>query len=153
MAAFFGEFEAKLDNKGRLRLPSRLTAQLNPSEGVAVGSESAPLILNRGFEKCLILYPQPEWQAMMARLESLNQFVQKNRDFVRYFLRGATEITLDTADRLLLPRTLQEYAAIDTDVVLLAYFDKIEIWAKNEYDRFMSQEPANFGELAEEILG
>jgi MraZ protein len=46
-----------------------------------------------------------------------------------------------------------EYAKIGTDVVLFAYFDKIEIWAADEYAKLISAEPSNFSDLAEQVMG
>lgn len=82
------------------------------------------------------------------------QFVQqKNRDFVRYFYRGAQELMMDGAERILLPKRLLEYAGIDKDVVLSAYNGRIEIWTKDEYDNLLDEEPADFSDLANDVLG
>jgi MraZ protein len=146
MSKFLGEYECRLDAKGRLRLPAQLTKQLGEAARL-------PMVLNRGFETHLVLYTQAEWDGITTQLSNLNQFVAKNREFVRYFHRGASEVELDAADRILLPKTLTEYAKIGLDVVLFAYFDKIEIWAADEYERLINAEPTDFAELAELVMG
>lgn len=83
----------------------------------------------------------------------MNQYVKKNRDFTRYFYRGATELNLDSTGRLLLPKRLLEYAGVDKEVVLFAHGNKIELWDKTAYDDLLSDEPDEFGFLAEEVMG
>ena len=140
MSKFLGEYDCKIDAKGRLRLPAQLTKQLGEAARL-------PMVVNRGFEMHLVIYTQTEWNKITAELESLNQFVAKNREFIRYFHRGATELELDAADRILLSKTLCEYAKIESEVVLFAYFNKIEIWSKAEYDNLIKNEPSDFSDF------
>ena len=146
MIQFLGEYNCKIDAKGRLRLPAQLLKQL--------GAEAAEgFVLNRVFEQCLVLYPRQAWDLISSDIQKLNQYVKKNRDFVRYFFRGATELDLDSNSRLLFPRTLLDYASVNKELVLFAYFDKIEIWSKESYEALMNDEPTDFDSLAEEVMG
>lgn len=135
-----------MDAKGRMRLPTGLIGQLGDAEGLK-------FVVNRGFEKCLMLYPEPLWQKTTQEVNNLNLYNKKNRDFVRYFYRGAQEMAMDSADRVLLPKRLLEYAGIESDVILSAYNGRIEIWAKEEYDRMLDEEPMDFSDLADDVLG
>lgn len=135
-----------MDAKGRMRMPSGLISQLG-EEG------SHTFVINRGFEKCLMLYPFEVWNRITAEINQLNLYNKKNRDFVRYFYRGAQEVTMDSADRILINKRLAEYAGIEKDVILMAYNDRIEMWAKKEYDRLLDDEPEDFSDLAEDVLG
>jgi len=146
MANFLGEYDCKLDAKGRFILPSGLKKQV-PTEA------DGQFVVNRGFEKCLVLYPRNEWDKITEEINKLNQFVKKNRAFMRYFFRGATEVGLDSSDRLLVPKRLKEYANINKTLVLFAHTNKIEIWAQEEYENLLSDEPADFAELAEQVMG
>jgi len=146
MAHFLGEFECRLDAKARIALPAALRKQLPPET-------EDRFVVNRGFEQHLTLYPFPEWQRISAELNRLNLYVKKNRDFVRYFHRGATELELDASGRLLLPRRLLDYAGIQENLILLAYANRIECWDATLYDNVLSNEPADFSRLAEEIMG
>ena len=110
-------------------------------------------MINRGFEKCLVLYPLNEWQTISAEVNKLNLYNKKNRDFARYFFRGASELMLDGTNRLLLPKALTEYADIDKDLILFAYSNRIEVWSKANYDNLLTDEPADFASLAEEVMG
>jgi len=146
MPHFLGEFECKLDAKGRMMIPANLRKQLPEAEREG-------LVVNRGFEKHLVIYPHKEWDLIMDDLSKLNQFEKKNREFIRYFTRGATEILPDAAGRMLFPKSLLEYAGIGTDVVLTGNLNKIEVWAQSAYDEQLDNEPENFANLAEEVMG
>ncbi len=147
MTSFLGEFEGRLDAKARLVLPAALRKQL------PIDETGERFVINRGFEQHLTLYPVTEWQRITAELNQLNLYVKKNRDFVRYFHRGATELELDNSGRLLLPRRLLDYAGIREAVILLGYANRIECWDPVLYDHLLSDEPADFARLAEEIMG
>lgn len=146
MTNFIGEFDCKLDAKGRLMLPSGLRKQLSPE-----AKES--FVINRGFEQCLVLYPKNDWDRISAEVNQLNRYVKKNREFIRYFYRGATDLTLDGTGRLLLPKRLKEYATIEKEAVLFAYSDRIEVWNKERYENLLTDEPEDFANLAEEVMG
>ena len=73
--------------------------------------------------------------------------------FKYFFLRGATELTIDNASRILLPKKLIEYANLESDVVLFAHGNKIEIWNQQAYDSLITNEPDDFSALAEEVMG
>jgi len=141
-----GEFECRLDDKSRIILPSALKKQISPEA-------HDKFVINRGFEGCLVLYPQNVWDATTVKMNSLNLFVKDHRQFVRAFNNGATALSLDSQNRLLLPKNLLDYAAIDREVILFAFSDRIEVWNKKKYMELVSNEPADFAELAEKVMG
>ena len=146
MIGFLGEYEATLDPKGRFLLPAGFKKQL-PGEG---GNQ---FVINRGFEKCLSLYPMISWEPIYERISKLNDFDHKVREFRRYFLNGATQLELDTAGRLLVPANLKEHAGLEKDIVLVAAVNKIEIWDKSKYQQFFeSFSPETFSSLAEQVM-
>ena len=81
------------------------------------------------------------------------QKLKKTREFIRFFTRGATELSVDQTGRVLLPKSLLEFAGINGEVVLACQFDKIEVWSKTAYDNLLDNEPENFANLAEEVMG
>jgi MraZ protein len=149
MQPLLGEYDCKIDAKGRMRLPSGLLSQL-PEKAE---NESYEFVLNRGLENCIMLYPVDVWEEITAKVNELNKFVKKNRAFIRYFYRGAQRITLDSADRILLNKRLLEYAEIDKDTILFAYDRQVEIWAKDKYEDFLTSDEGEYSELAEQVLG
>lgn len=146
MARFLGEYYCKVDSKGRIMLPAGLKKQIPPEANDL-------FVINRGFEKCLVLYTKNEWNIITEEINKLNTYVKKNRDFIRYFYRGATELTLDSVNRLLIPKSLLAYAGIEKEVVLFAHTNKIEIWDAKTYENLISNEPEDFSDLAEQVMG
>jgi MraZ protein len=146
MIGFLGEYEATLDPKGRFLLPAGFKKQL--PEG-----EQALFVINRGFEKCLSLYPVKSWEPIFNEISKLNDFEPKVREFRRYFLNGAIQCELDSAGRLLIPQNLKTHAGLEKDIVLVSAINKIEIWDKNKYQQFFESFSAdNFSALASEVM-
>ena len=145
MTNFIGEYDSKLDDKGRLMLPSGLKKQCS-------AQFDGKFVVNRGLENCLVLYQKQDWEVVSGKIAKLNQFVLKNRQFIRRFNNGATSLELDSAGRLLIPKKLLEYAGITKETILFGYADKIEIWSKEAYEKMMGEEQ-DFAALAEEVMG
>lgn len=147
MIGFLGEYEATLDPKGRFLLPVGFKKQL-PEDS------STRFVINRGFEKCLSLYPIKSWEPIYAEISKLNDFDPKVREFRRFFLNGATIMELDTAGRLLIPQNLKEHAGLEKDIVLVSAVNKLEIWDKTKYQQFFeSFSPETFSALAQQVMG
>ncbi len=127
-------------------IPANLKKQLPEAEREG-------LVVNRGFEPNLVIYTRKEWDKITDELSKLNQYEEKNRKFIRYFTRGASELTLDASARVLLPKALLEYAGINNEVVLSCQFNKIEVWAKDAYESQLDNEPENFASLAQDVMG
>src|SRR5215212_7106905 len=146
MIGFLGEYESTLDAKGRFLLPAGFKKQLSKDDG-------AQFVVNRGFEKCLTLYPVQSWKPIFNNISQLNDFDPKVREFRRYFLNGATQVEMDGAGRILLPKNLMEHASLEKDIVLVSALNKIEIWDKNKYQKFFeSFTPESFSNLANEVM-
>ena len=146
MARLIGEYECRIDGKGRLIIPTRLKRQLPPEA-------QEKLVINRSLDKCLVLFTKADWEKESERLDGLNMFNAQHRQFIRLYHNGANEIAVDTSDRILIPKNLKEYAEINTDVVLFAYGNRIEIWSEKVYQQELSTNPEAFAGLAEQVLG
>ena len=147
MTGFLGEFEATLDAKGRFLLPAGFKKQLPDTE-------TSRFVINRGFEKCLALYPMRTWEPLFAKITGLNEFDPKQREFRRAFLNGATYVEPDTAGRILLPPSLKVYADLQKDIVLMATGDKIEIWDSIKYKQFFDSISSDaLSDLGKDVLG
>ena len=146
-----GEYPVALDDKGRMRLPTALLRQLgeNPNgEGAAY-----EFVVNRGFEKCLTLYPKPVWDAIAAKLSRLNRFNDRNRAFLRSFYLGAYPIATDSADRILLQKHLMDYAGLAKSAVLVAMDDRVEIWSPEAHADVAAMDSNIFADLANDVMG
>lgn len=146
MAGLVGEFEVKLDAKGRFMFPSGLRKQLP-------AAAQRDFMLNKGFEDCLTLFPMYEWEKVSERLSKLNLFKPKNRMFYRLFHQGAKQVSLDNAGRALIPVSHMERVGLKQEAMLIAYNDRIEIWDKAKYFEMIEGSMADFADLANEVMG
>ena len=146
MNGLVGEYEVKLDAKGRFLFPSHLRRQLSPA-----AQES--FMLNKGFEECLTLYPMNEWEKLSAQLSKINLFKPKNRMFYRLFHQGAKDVSLDKTGRILIPSAHMERVGLTKEAMLIAYNDRIEIWDKSKYFEMIEGSMTDFADLAEEVMG
>ena len=146
MISLIGEYDCKVDAKGRFMFPVNLRKQLE--EVFEKG-----FVINRNLhQKCLVLYPINEWNKLNKKLSKLNRLIKANDVFVRKFTGGATTADADTTGRVLLPKPLVEYASITTDIKVLGSNNVIEIWDKKLYDAFLTQD-MDIEKLAEDVLG
>lgn len=146
MAGLVGEYEVKLDAKGRFMFPSHLRRQLSPAA-------QERFMLNKGFEDCLTLYPMNEWEKLSEKLSKINLFKPKNRMFYRLFHQGAKDVSLDNAGRVLIPSAHMERVGLDKEVMLIAYNDRIEIWDRTKYFDMLDSSMDDFADLADEVMG
>jgi len=146
MIRFLGEYEATLDAKGRFLFPVGFKRQL-PQE------ESQRFVINRGFKKNLNLYPVQNWDQLFDEIEKLSEFDPTVREFLDYFLNGATYVETDSAGRLLIPPNLKEQSGLGKDIVLVAKIKRIEIWDSNKYKQlFESFSEERYSNLANEVM-
>jgi MraZ protein len=146
MAGFLGEYEATIDAKGRFLLPGGLKKQM--PEGTST------IVISRGFEKCLLLYPLKAWEAIEEKIKKLNDFNPKVNQFRTLFIGGASYVDLDTAGRILLPPSLKNYAGLGKDITLASDIDKIKIWDSGKYKKLFEEISTDaFTNLASEVMG
>jgi len=147
MITFIGDYTCKLDSKGRVALPAAFKRQMQ--QGIEEG-----FVLKRDvFDKCLILYPMKEWERQNQLIRSrTNPYNKEHNRFLRMFFSGTAEIQADSANRVLLPKRLMEYAGIGNELVLAGQYGKIEIWSIKDYEDFTKADD-DFANLAEKILG
>lgn len=145
MAFFTSEYECKLDAKGRLVLPAKIKASLPETSG-------GELVVRRGFEPCLVVYPFTEYKKIYAKIASLNEFNEEYRKLQRNFFRGNTQVELDNNGRFLIPKTMLRYASLDKDVIVVGMGNRIEIWNPETYEEYLIQDPGEFSKLAEKYL-
>lgn len=127
-------------------LPTALKKTLAPS--LAEG-----FVLKRSvFQPCLELWPMPEWNLMMQKVNKLNRFVKKNNDFIRKFTAGVKMIEVDATGRILLPKDLKAFASIEKGVVLNGAVNILEIWDTQGYEEAVADD-GDFADLAEEVMG
>ncbi len=135
-----GEFHHNLDSKNRVMMPSKILDQL--------GEE---IIVTRGFEKCLLVYPVEKWDSIIAKFSELTITKSDTRKFMRILLSGATSCKFDSQKRICIPGVLKNYASIEKEVVILGIDDHLEIWSEEAYEEFLEENLESFAEIAEKI--
>jgi MraZ protein len=145
MLQFSSEYECRLDVKGRIILPSKIKAQLPEASEI--------IVITRGFEPCLVVYPQVEWNKISSRVSGLNEFNEEYRNFQRNFFRGNTEAELDSNGRFLIPKSMLRHAQLEKDAIIVGMGNRIEIWNPERYEEFLIKDQKEFSKLAEKFLG
>lgn len=145
MAFFTSEYECKLDAKGRLVLPARIKASLPESSG-------NELVLRRGFEPCLVLYPMVEYKKIFNKVAGLSEFNEEYRKLQRNFFRGNTTVELDSMGRFLIPKLMLNYAGMEKEAIVVGMGNRIEIWNPERYEEHLIQDQSEFSALAQKFL-
>jgi MraZ protein len=135
-----GAHEHTLDEKNRLTLPSKLRAAFE--DGVVV---------TRGLDGCLDAYPRAEWEAIVARIGSLDSLAADARRMRRHYFAGATPGELDRQGRIVLPAALLEHAGLGREVTIAGVHDHIEIWDRARWRAEMQQVEGSAEDVAERL--
>lgn len=147
MVNLIGTYECKADVKGRVMVPASLKKQL------ASVASSGFIIKRAVFQPCLEFYPMEEWNALMAKMNSLNRFNRKNVDFIRRFTAGVKQVELDATGRLNIPKDLAVFAGITKEITISSAINIVEIWDKAKYEQAIDDAANDFADLAEEVMG
>jgi MraZ protein len=137
-----GEFRCSLDEKGRLLIPARMRTEIAGNE----------VVLTRGVEHCLWLFPPEEWKTFSENLiGSTSVFQEKARLIQRRMIAPAQETEIDKAGRIVIPQTLREYADLKKECLILGLKKYMEIWSEVAYQAYLAENEAKFKEAAEEL--
>lgn len=137
---FIGEYSYSIDDKGRLSLPAKFRRQLEGG-----------VVVTRGLDHCLTVYPLPQWQARAEALAQLPDHLKKNRDYARLQLSGAWDADVDSQGRIMLPDYLRRYASLDKQVVVTGLYDRLEIWDEVAWQAYRNETEARSNDIAESI--
>ena len=118
-----GEYEHSLDAKGRLILPAKLRADMGEK-----------FIVTKGLDGCLFAFSQSEWLNFETKLKALPLSDKNARNFVRFFLSGATECELDKQGRFLIPNNLRTAANLEKEAIIIGVGTRLEIWNKSTWE-------------------
>lgn len=147
MRNFIGTYECKIDDKGRLKVPSSLIKQME-------GFEEKTFVVKRSvFQECLEVYPMNVWDKQMDKINKLNRFIKKNADFIRMFTAGVKTVELDSAGRLQISKDLTHFASLSKEIVVTSAGELFEIWDKEAYEKVISINEGDFANLAEDVMG
>ena len=145
MTFFTSEFECKLDAKGRLVLPSKLKSNL-PAASIR------QIVIRKGFEPNLIIYPLNEYKKLHNKISSLNEFNSEQRKLKRNFFSSIVQVDLDNNGRFLIPKNMLTHATINRQVIICGMGNVIEIWNNKIYKKYLINDSETYSELAQKYL-
>lgn len=119
----FGEYPYTIDDKGRLVIPPAFR------EFVEDG-----MILTRGMEGCLYVFPLTSWKKVEEQLEGLPLTDADSRAFVRFFYSGASKSKLDNQSRISVPQTLRTFAELENEVIVAGAPGRLELWNPQRWE-------------------
>ena len=135
-----GEYAHSLDAKGRLIMPEKIREDIGEK-----------FIITKGLDGCLFGFSQNEWTNFEEKLKTLPLTNKNARDFVRFFLSGAIECEIDKQGRFLIASNLREYGALEKEAVIIGVGTRIEIWNKDKWKTYNSEENISADEIAENM--
>lgn len=136
---FLGTYSPRMDAKGRIILPAKFREEL-----------SAGLVLTRGQERCLYVFPSAEFERIHERMRSASLPGRAARDFLRVFLSGASDELPDKQGRITIPPILRQYAGLGDQLVVIGSGTRAEIWDASAWEEYLARTEAEFAALDED---
>lgn len=137
---FMGEYNYSIDEKGRLTIPVKLREQLGHD-----------FIITRGLDNCLFIYPKNEWEKVISKYRELPN-TKDARNFMRFFLSGATTNELDKQGRINIANSLIKYAGLQKDCVIIGVNERLEVWDKERWDNFIAANEDIISDIADKLF-
>lgn len=137
---FIGEYQATIDDKGRVSIPVKFRGQLK-----------SKVVVTRGLDNSLFLYTTEEWKKLAEKLASLPISTANTRAFSRLMLAGAMDCEIDKQGRIILPAYLKTFAKIAKKVVLAGLYNRIEIWSEDLWQAYKKQTEKESNAIAEQL--
>lgn len=138
---FIGEYHHSIDDKGRLIIPAKFRDELGEK-----------FIVTRGIENCLFVYSEESWTKIVNKLETLPFTKKDARQFIRFFLSGATQAEFDKQGRINLTSPLISYANIKKECIVIGTGDRLEIWSEESWNEFFLSAKDSMSDIAENLF-
>ena len=144
---FRGVTQLSLDAKSRLAIPARYRGEL-------MSSCAGHLIVTVDPSKCLLIYPQPDWEPIEQKLNNLSSFDPPTRYLQRLLVGNACDVDMDAAGRILISPPLRQFAGLTKDVVLVGQGTKFELWDEAQWNKQLEEALAfQDGKMPSELQG
>lgn len=144
---YLGSNAISMDVKGRLAIPTKVRDALMSDCGGRI------VVTAHTEERCLLVYPEHQWQALLPQIESLPNINAKAAKMQRLLLGYATPLEIDDSNgRVLLPSTLREYAGLEKKLMLVGQGKKLELWSEEEWFKYLKSEEDADDEVPSEVL-
>lgn len=135
-----GYHERTVDQKGRIILPREFRQEYR-----------AGLVVTKGFDNCLLLYPMREWQRIVDKVEQMPVGSEDTRRFTRLFFSNASQLIPDAQGRVLVPPHLREMADLTKDVIIVGLSNKAEVWNPERWEEYKAGNIKQFEQSASDI--
>lgn len=135
-----GEYHYAIDDKGRLTIPSKVRYELGEK-----------FIVTRGLDNCLFIYPKDEWNIIITKYKELPN-TKDARNFMRFFLSGATECEFDKQGRINITTPLIKYADLQKECIIIGVNDRLEVWSKDRWEQFIELNEENSSDIADNLF-
>lgn len=145
MTFFQGHENYSIDSKGRVNIPARMRKVLSPDA-------HDTFTLTRGFKECISAYPKDEWEKVQTRLYEKNQYDEENDYVLSIMLWWVSEATLDAQQRIVLPKTLLDFAGIENKVLILGKMDHIEFWNPERFEQYRTSRKEPYEVTAAKVM-
>ena len=136
-----GEYHHNIDDKGRLTIPSKFREDLGDK-----------FVITRGLENCLFAYSEDDFKRIVERLEQIPFTKKDARQFMRFFLSGATLVEFDKQGRINITAPLINYANLIKECVVIGTGDRLEIWSSDNWNSFMDSTKDSMSDVAERLF-
>jgi MraZ protein len=143
--AFRGQAEYSIDSKGRVAIPARMRSAMSPAA-------QGRIIITRGFERCVSIYPLDRWMKIEEEMNALSPFNGEARAYIRSVTRWTFEEELDGQGRVMLPKPLIEFAGLTDKALLIGALDRIEVWNPEVFEQYLNEQPDSYETLAERVM-
>jgi MraZ protein len=137
---FIGEYEHSLDEKKRISLPKSFRTEMGKK-----------VVMTRGLDNCLFVYPRKEWEKVAAKLQELSFAQADTRGFNRFILSGAAEVDVDGAGRILIPEHQKSFAGLKKNVIFAGVSDRVEVWDAERWNTYKAKIEKQADALAEKL--
>ena len=137
---FMGQYNHTIDSKGRIIIPAKVRDNLGED-----------FIVTRGLDGCLFIYPRNEWDNIINKYKELPD-TKNRRHFMRIFLSGATVCEYDKQGRINIPKPLVEYAKLVKDCIIIGVDEKLEIWSRDCWEKFISENEESLSDIADNLF-
>jgi MraZ protein len=135
-----GEYKHTLDDKNRISIPSKFRVLLGKK-----------IVITKGLDNCLSLYSLKDWNKIAEQLGQLSFTQSDARNFNRFLLASAHEVSIDSVGRVLIPDTLCSFAKIKSKVVFAGMYNRVEIWDEDTWTTCNEQVSKNADTIAEKL--
>ena len=137
---FMGEYHHSIDDKGRVTIPSKVRYELGEN-----------FVVTRGLDNCLFIYPKDEWTNIINKYKELPN-TKDARNFMRFFLSGATMCEFDKQGRINIPSPLIKYADLTKECVVIGVNDRLEVWSKERWENFINENEDDLSDIADKLF-